>query len=163
MSGNQQPTMGVNGAPTMGVGGQQIGPMAQQQYMDPMLSAQLARGSINELTGQPTYSQGVLPGVGTGPGWTPEGGGDWAGIARAPGAGGGGMGIQPVPMNLQMDPAYGQHLQFPMKSALPQRNRLHSNGLLAPGAMRVDPAYAGQPTMPAMTSLPAPIGRIRGR
>lgn len=73
------------------------------------------------------------------------------------------MGIQPVPMNLQPDPAYGQQPQFQMQGALPQRNRIHSNGLLSPGAMRVDPAYSGQAPMPAMTSRPAPIGRIRGR
>lgn len=93
----------------------------------------------------------------------PEANGGGFQTQQAPGAGGGGMGIQPVPMGLQVDPAYNQQPQFTMQGAQPRVNGVHSNGLLAPGTMRVDPAYSGQAPMPAMGGRQQPIGRIRGR
>lgn len=95
-----------------------------------------------------------------------------AAMQQAPGVGGGGFGIQPVPMGLQVDPAYGQQPQFQMQGSQPRVNGVHSNGLLGQGQigntrygqqrLQMDPSYGQQP-MPTMTSRPAPIGRIRGR
>lgn len=123
--------------------------MSQQDAMALWQKAQAPGASGGGM--QPQYAQ--APGA-NGGGFQPQ---------QAPGAGGGGMGIQPVPMGLQVDPAYNQQPQFTIQGALPQRNRIHSNGLLSPGAMRVDPAYSGQAPMPAQTSRAPVIGRVRGR